>query len=80
MKSMEMDFSAADGNDYIHTDRNLQFKRERRKVGKILKHFIYKKIILQYTTVHNLFLVLLWPAGLAGQLQYTVVFKIKLLS
>ena len=40
MKSMEMDFSAADSNDYIHADRNLQFKRERRKVGKILEHFI----------------------------------------
>jgi len=34
MKSIEMDLSAADSNDYIHSDRGLQFKRERRKVGK----------------------------------------------
>ena len=34
MKSFEMDLSTADSNDYIHTDGNLQFKRERRKVGK----------------------------------------------
>jgi len=33
-KSVEMDLSAADGNDYLHSDRGLQFKRERRKVGK----------------------------------------------
>jgi len=63
---MEMDFSAADGNDYIHTDRNLQFKRERRKVGKILKHFIYKKIIFEYTTVHNLFWYCYDPLGWPG--------------
>jgi len=34
MKTTEMDFSANDDNDYIRTDRSVQFKRERRKVGK----------------------------------------------
>jgi len=34
MKSMKMDFSANDDNDYIRTDRSVQFKRERRKVSK----------------------------------------------
>ena len=32
MKSIDMDLSAADSNDYIHADSSLQFKRERRKV------------------------------------------------
>jgi len=38
MNSVEMDFSAIDDNDYIHTDRSVQFKRERRKVGKRNAH------------------------------------------
>lgn len=31
-----MDLSAADSNDYLHSDRSLQFKRERRKARKVI--------------------------------------------
>jgi len=43
MMSIEMDLPSADSNDYIHADRSLQFKRERRKVGKHLLHSIDNK-------------------------------------
>jgi len=32
MKRIEMDFAPAESNDFMHADRSLQFRRERRKV------------------------------------------------
>jgi len=46
MNYADMDFSAADSNEYFHSDSNTQFKRERRKVGKRLLYSIYTNVTL----------------------------------
>ena len=46
MKNIDMDLTAANSNDYIHADGSLQFKRERRKVGKHLLNTATDSIIM----------------------------------